>query len=153
MKKISFTIILSRYFETMLTMFDESTKSEVELKDIVDSQIMALSLHFLYNNNLVPLKRKNVHDILQLAIYLQIQSLQGICCKYLQVSTTFCIFPLCIPTFFHIQKIKKWQFQKYFSRSYPILIHTLVLQIMFLCLQIVIIKMHERRKNNSKNTY
>jgi len=68
----------------MLTMFDESTKSEVELKDIVDSQIMALSLHFLYNNNLVPLKRKNVHDILQLAIYLQIQSLQGICCKYLQ---------------------------------------------------------------------
>ena len=69
----------------MLTMFDESTKSEVELKDIVDSQIMALSLHFLYNNNLVPLKRKNVHDILQLAIYLQIQSLQGICCKYLQV--------------------------------------------------------------------
>ena len=89
MKKISFTIILSRYFETMLTMFDESTKSEVELKDIVDSQIMALSLHFLYNNNLVPLKRKNVHDILQLAIYLQIQSLQGICCKYLQVSTTF----------------------------------------------------------------
>ena len=82
--KFFFTI---RYFETMLTMFDESTKSEVELKDIVDSQIMALSLHFLYNNNLVPLKRKNVHDILQLAIYLQIQSLQGICCKYLQVST------------------------------------------------------------------
>ena len=69
----------------MLTMFDESTKSEVELKDIVDSQIMALSLHFLYNNDLIPLKRRNVHDILQLAIYLQIHSLQGICCKYLQV--------------------------------------------------------------------
>ena len=75
----------SRYFETMLTMFDESTKSEVELKDIVDAQIMALSLHFLYNNDLIPLKRRNVHDILQLAIYLQIHSLQGICCKYLQV--------------------------------------------------------------------
>ena len=75
----------SRYFETMLTMFDERDKSEVELKDIVDAQIMALSLHFLYNNDLVPLKRKNVHDLLQLAIYLQIQSLQSICCKYLQV--------------------------------------------------------------------
>ena len=83
----NFSFLFYRYFETMLTMFDESNKSEVELKDIVDSQIMALSLHFLYNNNLVPLKRKNVHDILQLAIYLQIQSLQGICCKYLQVST------------------------------------------------------------------
>ena len=79
----------SRYFETMLTLFDEKTKSEVELKDIVEANTMALSLHFIYDGNLAAvrkkiLSRRNVQDILQLAIYLQIQSLQSHCCHYIQ---------------------------------------------------------------------
>ena len=76
----------SRYFDTMLTMFDERSKSEVELKDFVDPNVMALSLHFIYDGH-VPtvrkriLTKKNVHGILQLAIYLQIQALQLHCCR------------------------------------------------------------------------
>ena len=77
----------SRYFETMLTMFDERSKSEVELKDIVEVPTMALALHFVYDGNLPTVRKriltkKNVHDILQLAIYLQIQALQSHCCRY-----------------------------------------------------------------------
>ena len=73
----------------MLTMFDERSKSEVELKDIVEINTMALALHFIYDGNLPTVRkriltRKNVHDILQLAIYLQIQALQSHCCRYIQ---------------------------------------------------------------------
>ena len=83
------SFIFFRYFETMLTMFDERRKSEVELKDIVEPTTLALSLHFIYEGDLQPvrkriLSKKNVHDLLQLAIYLQIQSLQTLCCKYIQ---------------------------------------------------------------------
>ena len=79
----------SRYFETMLTMFDERLKSEVELKDIVEPATMALALHFIYDGNTPMvrkriLKRRNVDDLMQLAIYLQIDSLQTHCCKFIQ---------------------------------------------------------------------
>ena len=76
----------SRYFDTMLTMFDERSKSEVELKDFVDPNVMALSLHFIYDGHMPNVRKriltqKNVHDILHLAIYLQIQALQSHCCR------------------------------------------------------------------------
>jgi len=79
----------SRYFDTMLTLFDERSKSEVELKDFVDPSVMALSLHFIYDGHMPNVRKriltqKNVHDILQLAIYLQIQALQSHCCRYIQ---------------------------------------------------------------------
>ncbi len=68
----------SRYFETMLTMFDERSKSEVELKEIIEANTMALSLHFVYSGDVPGVRKRivnkrNVQDILQLAIYLQIQ--------------------------------------------------------------------------------
>ena len=77
----------SRYFDTMLTLFDERSKSEVELKDFVDPAVLALSLHFIYDGHMPSVRKKiltqkNVHDILQLAIYLQIQALQSHCCRY-----------------------------------------------------------------------
>lgn len=80
----------SRYFETMLTMFDERDKSEVELKDIVEPHTMALCLHFIYASEDTSvsvskriLTKRNVHDILQLAIYLQIGALQSACCHHI----------------------------------------------------------------------
>jgi hypothetical protein len=104
----------SRYFETMLTLFDERLKAEVELKDIVEPTAMALSLHFIYEGNHSTnvikkrlLSKSNVHDLLQLANYLQIQSLQSICCKYIQVrNLTFFSGILLLRVRFCIQKIK-----------------------------------------------
>eukprot|EP00093_Oithona_nana_P014854 14854.XXX_882082_879061_1 [CDS] Oithona nana genome sequencing. len=79
----------SRYFETMLTLFDERLKSEVELKDIIEPPTMALTLHFIYEGHVSGvrkrlLNKRNVHDLLQLAIYLQMQLLQNLCIKYIQ---------------------------------------------------------------------
>ena len=79
----------SRYFETMLTLFDERLKSEVELKDIVEAPTMALTLHFIYEGHVTGvrkrlLNKRNVHDLLQLAIYLQMQLLQSLCIKFIQ---------------------------------------------------------------------
>ena len=73
----------------MLTLFDEWLKSEVELKDIVEAPTMALTLHFIYegHSNSVRkrlLNKRNVHELLQLAIYLQMNQLQGLCIKYIQ---------------------------------------------------------------------
>lgn len=83
----------SRYFETMLTMFDERDKSEVELKDIVEPNTMALCLHFIYDGMTMTsgsttfrkriLNKRNVHEILQLSIYLQIGILQTACCQHI----------------------------------------------------------------------
>ncbi len=76
----------------MLTLFDESRKSEVELKDIVEPVAMALCLHFIYDNlhhshilKKKLLSKSNIHELLQVANYLQIQPLQSLCCKYIQV--------------------------------------------------------------------
>ena len=47
----------SRYFETMLTLFDERLKSEVELKDIVEAPTMALTLHFIYEGHVTGVRK------------------------------------------------------------------------------------------------
>ena len=42
----------------MLTLFDERSKSEVELKDFVDPAVLALSLHFIYDGHMPSVRKK-----------------------------------------------------------------------------------------------
>ena len=86
---------LARLF-TIKRHFTALKKHKISWKKIVVSwktcdelvtSVMALSLHFIYDGHMPNVRKriltqKNVHDILQLAIYLQIQALQSHCCRY-----------------------------------------------------------------------
>lgn len=72
----------SKYFLIMLTQFEEKDKTEVEIKELFEPEIMGLALHYMYFNS-IAIQVSNVQDLLQISTYLQMEALQSsfILCK------------------------------------------------------------------------
>lgn len=101
----------SRYFRTMLTQFEEKSRDEVELKDIVEPGPMATCLLFIYGQMGKQrhwINGDNVHDLLLVANYLQVEDLQAVCSKYIQDRVDR---KNCIPLYLHSLVIGPYELQ------------------------------------------
>ena len=73
----------SKYFKSMFTQFEERDREVVELKEIFEPGLMGQVLRFMYFTY-VEITPHNVQDLLSVANYLQMDTLQALCVKYIQ---------------------------------------------------------------------
>ena len=76
--------IIRLNFRCMLTQFVEREMEEVELKDVVEPELMHRILTSIYGSVDVVITSANVQELLLAATYFQVDDLQSLCVRYLK---------------------------------------------------------------------